>query len=51
VGAGLGTYQGYAALGLTFKELDRDGKMSWGAGISTTGKQWGMNAGVGWKWN
>jgi hypothetical protein len=24
--------------------------MSWGAGLTTTGKEWGVNAGIGWKW-
>ena len=50
VGVGIGYYQGYSAIGLTFKALSDDGKMSWGAGVSTTGRQWGVNAGVGWKW-
>jgi len=35
---------------LTFKALAGDGGMSWGAGISTNGREWGVNAGVGWKW-
>ncbi|SDY65168.1 Head domain of trimeric autotransporter adhesin [Variovorax sp. YR634] len=50
VGVGLGNYKGYSAVALTFKALSDDGKMSWGAGLSTTGKEWGVNAGVGWKW-
>ena len=50
VGVGVGSYKGYSAVALTFKALAGDGKMSWGAGISTTGKEWGVNAGVGWKW-
>lgn len=50
VGVGLGNYKGYSAVGLTFKALSEDGRMSWGAGISTTGKEWGVNAGIGWKW-
>jgi hypothetical protein len=50
VGVGFGNYKGYSAVALTFKALSGDGKMSWGAGLSTTGKQWGVNAGVGWKW-
>ncbi len=48
---GLGSYKGYTALALTFKTLSNDGKMSWGAGVTTTGKEWGINAGIGWKWN
>jgi len=50
VGIGVGTYKGYSAVGLTFKALSNDGTMSWGAGLSTTGKEWGINAGIGWKW-
>ncbi|WP_432727344.1 YadA family autotransporter adhesin [Variovorax sp. W6] len=50
VGVGVGSYKGYSALALTFKALSDDGRMSWGAGVSTTGKEWGLNAGVGWKW-
>ena len=50
VGVGVGNYKGYSAVALTFKALSDDGKMSWGAGVSTSGKEWGINAGVGWKW-
>ncbi|HEX7864803.1 MAG TPA: YadA-like family protein [Variovorax sp.] len=50
VGVGVGSYKGYSALALTFKALTGDGRLSWGAGVSTTGKEWGFNAGVGWKW-
>jgi autotransporter adhesin len=50
VGVGFGSYKGYSAVALTFKALSDDGKMSWGAGLSTTGKEWGINAGIGWKW-
>jgi len=50
VGVGLGNYKGYGAVALNFKALSDDGKMSWGAGLTTTGKEWGINAGIGWKW-
>lgn len=50
VGIGLGGYKGYGALALNFKQLSNDGAMSWGGGVSTTGKEWGVNVGVGWKW-
>jgi Coiled stalk of trimeric autotransporter adhesin/Extended Signal Peptide of Type V secretion system/YadA-like membrane anchor domain/Head domain of trimeric autotransporter adhesin len=50
VGVGLGSYKGYSAVALTFKALSEDGRTSWGGGLSTTGKEWGLNAGVGWKW-
>ena len=50
LGVGVGGYRGYGAVGVNFKALSREGNMSWGAGISTTGREWGINAGVGWKW-
>ena len=50
LGVGVGNYKGYAAIGVNFKALNKEGKMSWGLGVSTTGKDWGVNAGVGWKW-
>jgi len=51
VGVGLGSYKSYTAIGLNFKALNETGKMTWGVGVSTTGKEWGVNAGLGWKWN
>ena len=50
VGAGVGSYKGYTALAVTYKQLAGNGKMAWGAGVSTTGREVGVNAGVGWKW-
>ena len=50
MGVGVGAYQGYGALGFNFKSLSKEGNWSWGAGVATTGKEWGVNAGVGWKW-
>jgi len=50
VGVGLGNYQGYTAIGLTFKSLNKDGNMSWGGGVATTGENVGVNLGIGWKW-
>jgi autotransporter adhesin len=50
VGVGIGGYQGYGAVALVFKTLANDGQMGWGAGISATASQWGINAGIGWKW-
>ena len=47
---GFGAYQGYGAVALKYRKLSDDGKMSWGGGMSTTGKEWGVNAGIGWKW-
>ena len=50
LGVGVGSYRGYGAVGVNFKALSREGNMSWGAGISSTGREWGFNAGIGWKW-
>ena len=50
VGVGVGGYQGYGAVAMVFKAMSRDGAMGWGAGVSTTGKEWGINAGIGLKW-
>ena len=50
LGVGVGGYRGYGAVGVSFKALSKEGNMSWGAGISSTGREWGFNAGVGWKW-
>lgn len=50
VGMGIGNYHGYTGFALTYKQMAEDGQMSWGAGVSTTGKEWGVNAGIGWKW-
>jgi autotransporter adhesin len=50
LGIGVGNYKGYGALGLNFKALNNDGKSAWGFGVSTTGKEWGLNFGASWKW-
>lgn len=50
LGVGVGGYRGYGAVGVNFKALNKEGNMSWGAGVSTTGREWGINAGIGWKW-
>ena len=50
LGIGVGNYKGYSALGLNFKALNNDGKSAWGFGVSTTGKEWGLNFGASWKW-
>ncbi|HRW74195.1 YadA-like family protein, partial [Ottowia sp.] len=50
MGVGLGVFRNQSALSLNFKSIADDGRMSWGAGIATTGKEWGVNVGVGWKW-
>jgi len=50
LGAGVGTYQGYSAVALTFKSLSASGKVAWGVGVSSTGSNWGAYAGIGFKW-
>ncbi|HMS04342.1 MAG TPA: YadA-like family protein [Burkholderiaceae bacterium] len=50
LGVGLGVFRGQSAVGISFKALGESGRTSWGAGLSTTGKEWGLNAGFGWKW-
>jgi trimeric autotransporter adhesin len=50
LGLGVGAFQNRSAIALNYKEMGEDGKISWGAGVSSTGDQWGMNVGVGWKW-
>jgi trimeric autotransporter adhesin len=50
LGVGTGEYQGYGALAITFKGLSGNGRWGYGAGIATTGRDVGVNAGVGWKW-
>ncbi|PIT64347.1 hypothetical protein BHC47_10135, partial [Snodgrassella alvi] len=50
VGVGVGTYRGYTAVGANYKAMSNSGNIGWGAGVSTTGKEVGFNAGVGFKW-
>ena len=50
VGLGVGNYKGYSAIAVNYKAVAKDGRMSWGAGLTTTGKEWGVAAGIGWKW-
>ena len=48
-GAGVGFFKGYTALGLSYKQTNMAGDVTWGGGISTTGRQTGVNLGVGWE--
>ncbi len=50
LGVGLGSYKGYSAVGITFKSLSTTGDSAWGLGVSTTGKEWGLQMGIGFKW-
>ena len=50
LGAGFGAYRGYGALALQFKSMADSGTSAWGVGVTTTGKEWGMQVGVGFKW-
>jgi len=50
VGFGIGHYKGYNALGISFKGIGSAGDTAWGVGVSTTGKEWGLQLGFGLKW-
>ena len=50
VGVGVGAYRGYGAVGLNFKAASKNGKVTWGAGVSTTGKETAVNSVLGFKW-
>ena len=50
LGVGTGTYQGYGAVAVNFRQLSESGRTSWGFAVSTDGKTWGANMGVGFKW-
>ncbi|WP_174770007.1 YadA-like family protein [Paraburkholderia hayleyella] len=50
LGVGVGGYKGYGALAVNFKALANNGRLSWGAGVSSSGHDVGFNAGAGWKW-
>jgi autotransporter adhesin len=49
-GIGLGNYKGYSSLAFQIKGLNRMGDMGWNLGVSTTGKEWGVQLGIGMKW-
>ncbi|MFH0130261.1 YadA-like family protein [Variovorax sp. VaC1] len=49
IGLGVGTYKSHTATSLGFKALSEDGRMAWGMAVATTGSDWGLNAGIGWK--
>ena len=50
LGAGLGSYKGYSAVAVQFKSVATSGHSAWGMGVTTTGKDWGVQVGVGFKW-
>ena len=50
VGVGVGAYRGYGAVGLNYKAASKNGKVTWGAGVSTTGKETAVNSVLGFKW-
>ena len=50
MGVGVGGFKGYGALSLNFKHFYKDGRMTFGAGVSTNGKDSGVSAGISWKW-
>ncbi|WP_186035157.1 YadA family autotransporter adhesin [Burkholderia gladioli] len=49
-GVGVGGFSGYRAIALNLKGLAGNGRLGWGAGVSTTGRLTGFNLGAGWKW-
>jgi trimeric autotransporter adhesin len=51
LGIGLGNYKGYSAVALQFKSISALGYRAWGVGVTTTGKEWGLQLGWGMKWN
>ena len=50
VGVGVGAYRGYGAIGVNYKAASKNGKITWGAGVSTTGKEVAVNSVLGFKW-
>ncbi|NUF07925.1 ESPR-type extended signal peptide-containing protein [Snodgrassella sp. ESL0324] len=50
VGVGVGAYRGYGAIGVNYKAASKNGKITWGAGVSTTGKEIAVNSVLGFKW-
>ena len=49
VGLAFGNYRGYTAASLGFKRTSGGGDSAWGMAVSSTGREWGFNAGIGWK--
>ncbi|WP_239373689.1 ESPR-type extended signal peptide-containing protein [Snodgrassella gandavensis] len=50
VGLGVGAYRSYGAVGVNYKAASKNGKVTWGAGVSTTGKEVAVNSALGLKW-
>ncbi|WP_370388456.1 ESPR-type extended signal peptide-containing protein [Snodgrassella alvi] len=50
VGIGVGAYRSYGAVGVNYKAASKNGKVTWGAGVSTTGKEVAFNSVLGFKW-
>lgn len=49
VGLAFGSYRGYTAVSLGFRTLSDDGRTAWGMTLASAGRDWGFNAGIGWK--
>lgn len=49
VAMGVGNYKGYSAMSLRVQGSTPEG-LTWGIGAASTGKVWGMQMGVGFKW-
>lgn len=48
-GLAFGSYRGYTAVSLGFRTLSDDGRTAWGMAVANAGRDWGFNAGIGWK--
>jgi autotransporter adhesin len=51
MGVGIGYYRGQAGLALSFQGISEVGKTHYNIGVTTTGRELGVGAGIGWKWN
>jgi autotransporter adhesin len=49
-GAGLGYFKGKSAIGIFYRSMNDEGDRALGAGVSTDGKNYLVNLGLGWKW-
>lgn len=49
IAMGVGNYRGYSAMSLRMQGSTQGG-LSWGVGVASTGKEWGVQMGMGLKW-
>ena len=50
LGLGLSQYRGYSAVAMQFRGLASGGQAAYGIGVTTTGREWGVQLGIGFKW-